>query len=698
MKFSLYCFAAFFLCACGESSNQGSEIPAPIGGGFPVDGVDGKTDVFGRSLVGAPNPYVVDPTAISSRQNLETRLTTNMKARRDFGWDVMRRVLEPVPLLGLQRQADRLRDCPDGVISADLDKCSKNNTEGACTSAVSGGVGGVCFWENNTCSASCDLITLDGKPIPKIPRWQTWYGMEDISAIFKLAYGSLDEDEQSEQKRFSDQIIGEAFSANNLAIDRSRRWPLRRYTQSVNDLLGCDLTKGADESEEEFDARCAISRQSGFSGSAAAGGGVARLMYSPAMVLHMMRNYGETVSCSSDKLTDTWCEGNECSDPVENFSTCFREEFPTDAGNPWTGLADAALDNPAAGGTVLVKATWARVGFDFGLAAYDTDAEALERRLKPGANALWTLKGDRQFTEAFPEEDEIYTISTKTGAKYRLTGLHVITKEIRHWVWVTMWWSDKPDTDFGADRPDSFNELPGVWKNYKMCVVVDYTELDADPLSRFENLPSLQEALRTSGSAQGAPTWCSNPYIEREVGNARTNCIGCHQHAGTAFKPDGVSNFDVAEIIEDEGSSGNLFPLNGRLRTRKTFATDYSWAFSRLDNLTEIMRSEINFKGTQNPEWVRIRNIVDGDGDVTKGEELFKSTSAEASCVDCHGESGEGGLGPDLNQVFNQKTNWNLAHTLVNGRGRMPEWGATLSDDELTDIFSYLKLTFDTVD
>src|SRR5690606_23157445 len=243
----------------------------------------------------------------------------------------------------------------------------------------------------------------------------------------KEAYGQLSPEEQVARAPLGDILIGEALLANNSEIERSSRWPLWRYTRAVNELFECELTQGADESDEDFMDRCAESRASQFSGFAAAGGGIARMTYSPAMVMHFMRNYGQVLDCSTETLTDTWCgEDTPCDDPPENFSRCFATEFPADAGNPWAALdpdeVGAVAGLPDLGGTVVIKATWSRVGFGFELPAFDTNADALTRHLAPGADANWGETGDRSYgadaENGFPTAQDIYTIETRSGAVY----------------------------------------------------------------------------------------------------------------------------------------------------------------------------------------------------------------------------------------------------------------------------------------
>ena len=68
-----------------------------------------------------------------------------------------------------------------------------------------------------------------------------------------------------------------------------------------------------------------------------------------------------------------------------------------------------------------------------------------------------------------------------------------MSKELDHWLWITLWWSPDPDSDFGADRPAAIAALPGPWRNYKMCVTSSYLEGDPDPRGGADG--SLGDAL-----------------------------------------------------------------------------------------------------------------------------------------------------------------------------------------------------------
>jgi hypothetical protein len=152
-----------------------------------------------------------------------------------------------------------------------------------------------------------------------------------------------------------------------------------------------------------------------------------------------------------------------------------------------------------------------------------------------------------------------------------------MTKELDHWLWITLWWSETPNDDFGADRPKSIDALGGPWGSYKMCVTTAFGEEDPLPSGGFDMAhPSLASALAAVYAGKGAPTWCSNPYLEEGHGNAGTNCIGCHQHGGTELRSEDIL----------------LFSDFGRPARRNNFPADYSWATTRGDDLGQLFADE----------------------------------------------------------------------------------------------------------
>lgn len=594
--------AAALLAASGLSCG-GADEPLDTGSAqaFP-GGLVGKADIFGRALAGVAAPYEADFGMIHSTD----ALASNMGARRAVAWDVVMRVLDPVPLLGLADAVD-----------------------------------------------SHEEVELAEGEIPDVARWQTWYGVDDFKRMFRHLFEGLGPLGRAERLPFSAEDLDEAFQWNASALDRSERWPLERFLKYVAALGVCPSDMPDDE--------CAKSLQSNFSGAT---GGNSRITYSPATMRHLLENYGAILGCL--ETLDAVGLEQVPEDPDGNFSFCFQSEFPADA--------------------ALIKAHWVRSDFDRKLPAFDTDAEALLARIGPTKIADWA-DGDRLLD---PGPDEVLTIALRNGDTYRLAGLHIMTKELRHWLWITLWWSDLPDEDFGADRPVGFANLDPIWSHYKMGVVTDYRELDPDPASSFSGAPTLAAAL---DAVADEPTWLSNPYIEHGRGNARTNCIGCHQHGGSTVGPDlnadgELDPFDLDMVIETE----SLFPENGRTEIRSLFPADYLWSMNRVDNLGQVIKSEVSnfdFVDKDEPE-IRALAILALEHDADLGSKTFAD-----NCTPCHGDDGMGTpQAPSLYDRVPGLTDLEIATTLITGKSPMPSW-SHFSDQEIADVRAFLRLTFD---
>ena len=208
--------------------------------------------------------------------------------------------------------------------------------------------------------------------------------------------------------------------------------------------------------------------------------------------------------------------------------------------------------------------SWYRANFGtehLPMPTYATDAKTIAAKMAGTSDEGGWGKGTGQ---ADPAEDAIYTVAMADGTKFRMPAMHLVTKELREWLWITIWWSDKPNEDFGADRPDEITNLDGPWKNYKMNVAVSYEEKDPDPRGGFDG--SLGDAIEAAYAGVDKPSWVSNPYLEKGATNAQSNCIGCHQHAGTN------------ESSESILFAPDKFPQASRTRLRKNFPADYLWA------------------------------------------------------------------------------------------------------------------------
>ena len=155
-----------------------------------------------------------------------------------------------------------------------------------------------------------------------------------------------------------------------------------------------------------------------------------------------------------------------------------------------------------------------------------------------------------------------------------------MSKGLRDWMWITLWYSDTPDSDFGEDRPEHLKALGSPWENYKMCVVVDFDESGVVDEAFATKYSSLAEALAETRANSGGASWCSNPYLEKGRGNQQTNCIGCHQHGGKSVDPDRI-------LV-----SPQAFPNAGRSRLHNQFPSDYLWSLHKAPELIGSMISE----------------------------------------------------------------------------------------------------------
>lgn len=347
-----------------------------------------------------------------------------------------------------------------------------------------------------------------------VPTFRTWYGKDDFERMFGKLYGDLDSGARKERKPFSAADAKRAFDWNATNL-------------------------GASTDADYFERLAKVNDRETAQGLA----GNHRVAYSPGLFEHLFAEYGNVFDCLG-KL-DTM-KGEDAPPSPTNFAPCYSKEFDADA--------------------ALVKMSWYRASFGtqpLDLPVYDTSAKTIRERMTGKSDSGGWGKG---VAKAFPKDDEIYTVTMSDGTKFRMPAMHLVTKELREWLWITIWWSPDADTDFGADRPAEIARLGGPWSHYKMNVTVAYEEKDADPRGGYEG--TLGDAIEAAYAGVGGPSWASNPYLEKGAPNAQSNCIGCHQHAGT--------NENSESILADPVR----FPKASRTKLRKNFPTDYLWAIS----------------------------------------------------------------------------------------------------------------------
>jgi hypothetical protein len=549
------------LAACGDSGVTDKTAACNLGE------THSAATVVDRKIIGAAAPYTPD-LGLAAR---DEELRTSIAARRAAAWNVVEKVLAPVPLA---------------------------------EPALAQQFGGE----------------------PTIPAWHTWYARDDFDRVFKKLYRDFTPAQRRARAPLDTSVIDAGFAWNTTAVDALPDWPEQRYLDYLAAIDTDDEAQGV--------------------------GGANRVSYSPGAMRHLIHSYAQQDACRRGPMPDAYDEepvkpgvpvvaseavaldgcgwqvlgpymaGNgtvtvtsagdgdadlyvrrgASPDPAtydcRSDGSTSEESCTVDGGGPvyvavfgakpssvkidvaytTEDVKDpACLDGEMPRDAVLVKADWHRVFDGETLPVFDTSAARLSQRL--ASDATWTDDGG-----ANPDSSAIYTVTLPTGQVFRMPALHIMSKELDHWLWITLWWSQAPDTDFGADRPST---LGGVWRNYKMCVSSSYIEGDPDP--RGGEPGSLGDAMAVVNGGVGAPSWCSNPYLELGAGNAATNCIGCHQHGGTDLLPEG--------ILADE-------PHHGTTRVRNNFFTDYLWAIKGGlgEDLSAIVQAEVDYWDAADPK------------------------------------------------------------------------------------------------
>ena len=523
-----------------------------------------------RKVIGPAAPYAAD-LSLAGRDD---ELRTSIAARRAAAWQVVSRVLHPVPL-GEPALAQ----------------------------------------------------TFGGQPT--VPAWHTWFARDDFERVFKKLYRDLGPAGRHARADLDASTIDAGFAWNTHALDELPDWPEQRYLDYLAQIDTLDKASGI-----------AGANRVGYSP-----GSMRQLIHSyvkqdacrlapapdpfetdpmrPGMFVtqveklaldgcqwHTLGPYiagagaQVTVTMTGDGDADLYVRRDLAPD-AETFDCRSSNDRSTesctvDGGAPiyvavfgaqpsaveievkylQTDVVDpVCLAGEMPRDAVVVKADWHRVLAD-PLPVFDTSGARMASRLATDAD--WS-GGDGASN---PDPSAIYTVTLPNGATFRMPALHIMSKELDHWLWITLWWSPQPDNDFGGDRPAEITALSGPWRNYKMCVVSSYLEGDRDP--RGGQPGTLGDALAAVHGGVGSPTWCSNPYLELGAGNAATNCIGCHQHGGTDILPE--------DILASE-------PHHGTTRVRNNFFTDYLWAVKggRGEDLSSIVQAEVDYWDANDP-------------------------------------------------------------------------------------------------
>ncbi len=517
--------------------------------------------IVDRHIIGVAAPYVPD-LSLAARDD---ELRTSIASRRAVAWQVVQRVLAPVPL-------------GDPMLAAQF--------------------GGE----------------------PTIPAWHTWYTHDDFDRVFDDLYMELGPAGRKVRAPLTDATIDAGFAADAVALDGLTDWPEQRYLaylaaiqtpQQVDGIGGANrvsYSPGAMRhligSYAKQDACRLAAAPPAYADDAVRAGAPVTQAEAVALDSCAWQQLGPyvagagavTVTMHGDGDADLYVRRGAAPDATtfdcrSNGDTS-DEQCVIDGDAPiyvavfgartssvelavdytTTDVVDpTCLDGEMPRDAVLVKADWQRQLAGDVVASFDTSAGA-----QLAGTATWTPAAS-----ADPDPSSIYTVTPANGDTFRMPALHIMSKELDHWLWITLWWSPDPDGDFGADRP----ALPAPWRNYKMCVSSSYLEGDPDPRGGFGG--TLGDALAAVYGGVDAPSWCSNPFLEQGAGNGATNCIGCHQQGGTDLLP--------PQILATEH--------HGTTRARNNFFTDYLWAIKGGggEELSADVQVEIDYWDANDP-------------------------------------------------------------------------------------------------
>lgn len=540
---------------CGGAPD---DLPGACPTGTSISAVSAEA----RGLLGLASRYPAD-TMLASRTD---ELRRSQRARRAAAWEVVARVLAPVPIATALPMADAT-----------------------------------------------------------VPRFRTWYDREDVTRVFQRAFEQLGPDGRAAQAPFAEDALDEAFGWNPRYVHTLDLWPASRWSRYVDGIYDRSTLAGVpgirriavspDAARHLVSSYAEVLRCLDGARPAAFVDGPAegsqRLAREPfALPRCATRAFGPYFVASGASMAAR-VEGDAAAGVtlrVLDGTGSVRCAAQGDRGCtldgpgafrvtvvPTAASADGVLEvrhtPPSASvagclrgvfpvSAAAVSMEWRRSDLGLPLPDYDTSGAGLARRLAT-ASPSWGA-GD---AAAAPTEDSIYT-AFAAGSVFQLTGMHIRTRELDRWVHITLWWSSQPDTDFGADRPASVRALGGPWDFYKMCVVTDFDEGDADPDGGFaSDAPTLAASLRAVHEGHGGPSWCSNPYIDNAPGLVRSNCIGCHQHAMTGVRPETSVQDNVR------------YPGAGRRQVRNNFPADQLWGLDASDSFAAVFAEAVSWWG-----------------------------------------------------------------------------------------------------
>ena len=331
-------------------------------------------------------------------------------------------------------------------------------------------------------------------------KWQTWYSKEDLQGIFRAIYSALSKDQRAGRVALSDREINDGIRSHTVGQFLSPDWNRdvfeRWFVKYDNDAKKLSIP------------------------------GMNKVLMNHGALVFFLKNYAAIDRCAKAMTLSEACE-------------------------PLTVPPDVAF----------LKTAWRRGQTDFLVPYYQTDD--LFSQL---AADEWQVK-----KREIPEDGTTYRIDTPSGQVFHLTAVHLTLKLTKSWFWTSIWLDEKKNGE-GAVRLDRFHPpvasqsataavalsspwtsaaAPGalapIWQNYRLCAVNGF-----DGLAKTDSSVEFERTVAGAEANVGA-SWCSNPYLEGGAQNHKTNCIGCHQHAGSAWSQDEFNEHllnDLASVTQ----------------------------------------------------------------------------------------------------------------------------------------------------